>query len=585
MADFKGAEIGRYKVSSKIGEGGIAVVYKATDTHLDTDVAIKFLELEKLSTNASTTILKRFKIEAQKMAQLSHASIVRVTDFGEFEGTPYLVMPFMSGGSLKNKIGKPIPWREALILLRPIAEALAYTHKKNLIHRDIKPSNILINDSGQSMLSDFGIVKILESEETMDLTGTSMGIGTAEYMAPEQADSLNVDARVDVYSMGVVLFELISGKKPFPTDKTDTPVSIMIKHARDPLPPIQDIVHRLPEDVVALIEKALEKEPINRFQEMENFLDAMNKCLGFALIPTSPIGSNENGHSNFRKRIRESANKVTIWFNKLSNPLKIGISLLSIAVIGLGIFLPRLINPDNPETITEELLTTQEITSNPISTAEIPTPTPEVEPVIACEFIDKELINSEWKEVLCQTFSEGTTLEGWDVNEVNERIAVINTEVYKEHLGVRVALKQDSSNNVTTPVKDLRDFMMSVEGRLSGYSGNPYHQWGLALKVSETDYYVFKIDAKQSFSFILVRGNEKSNLTNTKFYSGINPIDQTNRLTVIVDNYNFQFYINGELVEEIRDNRLLAGDVGVYLGMYGSGTLDWEFDNFVIYQP
>ena len=390
MADFKGAEIGRYKVNTKIGEGGIAVVYKATDTHLDTDVAIKFLELEKLSTNASATILKRFKIEAQKMAQLSHASIVRVTDFGEFEGTPYLVMPFMSGGSLKNKLGKPIPWREAFVLLRPIAEALAYTHKKNLVHRDIKPSNILINDSGQSMLSDFGIVKILESEETMDLTGTSMGMGTAEYMAPEQADSLNVDARADVYSMGVVLYELISGKKPFPADKTDTPVSIMIKHARDPLPPIQEIVHGLPENVVALIEKALEKEPINRFQEMENFLDAMNKCLGFALIPTSMISSNNNGTSNFGKLIRESAGKVTIWFNKLSNPVKIGIPLLSIAVIGFGLFLPRLINQNNPEPNTEEPLATQEIMSIPI--AEISTATPEVVPVTACEFMDKGLL-------------------------------------------------------------------------------------------------------------------------------------------------------------------------------------------------
>ena len=163
MATFKGAEVGRYKIGEKVGEGGLAVVYKATDSNLDTEVAVKFLMLERLSIAASDVVRKRFKMEAQKMAQLSHANIVRVTDFGVHQGTPFLVMPYMAGGSLKEHLGKPIPWQETFTTLLPIAEALAYIHKKKMIHRDIKPANILITDSNQPMLSDFGIVKILES--------------------------------------------------------------------------------------------------------------------------------------------------------------------------------------------------------------------------------------------------------------------------------------------------------------------------------------------------------------------------------------------------------------------------------------
>ena len=207
------------------------------------------------------------------------------------------------------------------------------------------------------------------------------------------------------------------------------------------------------------------------------------------------------------------------------------------------------------------------------------------EPAAVCKVADTEAVLAEWQESFCQSFSEDTAAAEWEVNEISERVAEISTEVYRGHLGVRAVVKQSTSNYVTAPVSDLRDFMVSVEGRMSGYSGNPYHEWGMVLKESEDGYYIFKIDSNKRYYFQLIRGDQISNLSSKEMAEAILPLDQTNRLTVSVDNYMFRFYINGELADETRDNRLVQGKVGAYMKMGGNTTVDWEFDNFVIYTP
>jgi len=142
-------------------------------------------------------------------------------------------MDYLPGGTLKQRLGKPIPWQEAARLLIPVAEALEYAHEHGIVHRDVKPSNILLTEKGQPMLTDFGIAKILESEETAELTGTGMGVGTPEYMAPEQTSSKSVDQRADIYSLGIVLYEMVTGRKPF---IADTPLAVLFKQASEPLP-------------------------------------------------------------------------------------------------------------------------------------------------------------------------------------------------------------------------------------------------------------------------------------------------------------------------------------------------------------
>ena len=214
MADLSGRSLGRYNLLGRLGEGGMAVVYKAFDTRLETDVAVKVIRTEKLTEESKERTLKRFNREANLLARQTHPNIVSVTDFGEYEGMPYLFMPYLSGGTLKEQLGKPIAWNEAFRILTPIAHGLAYAHKRNIIHRDVKSSNILITDSGQPMLSDFGVAKILTIDDSMDLTNTGLGIGTPEYMAPEQWSG-KASPQSDQYSLGVVLYEMLTGRKPY----------------------------------------------------------------------------------------------------------------------------------------------------------------------------------------------------------------------------------------------------------------------------------------------------------------------------------------------------------------------------------
>jgi len=276
MADLSGQTLGRYHILEQLGEGGMAIVYKAYDTRLERDVAIKIIRKGAFPADHIERILKRFEREAKALARLSHPNILKIHDYGEHEGSPYLVMEYLPGGTLKQKMGRPIPWKEAIQLLLPIAEALDYAHSQNMIHRDVKPANILLTQRGQPMLTDFGIAKVLDLEETLELTGTSAALGTPEYMAPEQATAKSVDHRADIYSLGVVLYEMVTGRKPF---IADTPMAVLIKHATESLPRPRQFVPKLPDEVEKVLLKALAKQPENRYQNMKELVSAIKKML------------------------------------------------------------------------------------------------------------------------------------------------------------------------------------------------------------------------------------------------------------------------------------------------------------------
>ncbi len=271
MPSLIGQSIGRYHILEQLGEGGMATVYKAFDTRLERDVAIKVIRRNAFPVEQHELVLKRFEREAKALAKLNHPNIVGVIDYGEYEDAPYLVMPYFPGGTLKERLGKPIPWREAVRQLLPIAHALHYAHEQGIIHRDVKPSNVLITRSGEPMLSDFGIAKILEGGGTTALTGTGVGVGTPEYMAPEQWTG-QACVQSDIYSLGVIFYELVTGRKPY---VADTPAAILLKQATEPLPRPRQYAPELPDDVERILLKVLAHEPENRYQAMGDFAAAI----------------------------------------------------------------------------------------------------------------------------------------------------------------------------------------------------------------------------------------------------------------------------------------------------------------------
>jgi len=272
MQNYVGQQIDRYRITERLGMGGMAVVYKAYDTRLERDVAIKFIRTGEIPESQHDRIRKRFEQEARMQARFSHPNIVPAFDYGEYEGTPYLVLACVTGGTLKDRFEGAIPVKKALEILTPIADAAAYAHSMGVLHRDIKPSNILFSEDGTPMLTDFGIAKLLETTEAT-LTRTGMGVGTPEYMAPEQWQGKATQAS-DQYALGVVLYELLTGQKPF---TAETPLAVAMKQLNEPLPRLSTLNPAIPEELERILFKVLSKNPLNRFATMVEFHNVLQR--------------------------------------------------------------------------------------------------------------------------------------------------------------------------------------------------------------------------------------------------------------------------------------------------------------------
>src|SRR5512137_266590 len=245
-------KIGIYQIKSELGRGGMATVYLAYDPRFEREVALKVLPREMLHDPQFRT---RFEREAKTIALLEHPAIVPVYDFGEEDGQPYFVMRYMTGGSLADRIKKgPIPLTEAARIFSKIAPALDEAHAKGIIHRDIKPGNILFDQYNEPYIADFGIAKL--SESSVSVTGSAI-IGTPAYMSPEQAQGEEIDGRSDIYGLGIILFEMLTGQQPY---HGDTPMSVVVKQITDPVPHILDVRPDLPPDIEAIIGQAMAKD-------------------------------------------------------------------------------------------------------------------------------------------------------------------------------------------------------------------------------------------------------------------------------------------------------------------------------------
>jgi serine/threonine protein kinase len=263
-------KIGRYEIRAELGRGGMATVYRAYDPSFDREVAIKVLPRELLH---DPQFHDRFKREIKTIASLEHPAIVPVYDVGEDDGVPYFVMRYMTGGSLSNWIAKgKFSLQDAARIIERLASALAYAHKNGIVHRDLKPDNILFDNIGDPFISDFGVAKFTEA--STNLTGSGI-IGTPAYMSPEQAQGEPVDNRSDIYGLGVIIFQMLSGKQPY---NAATPMGVAVKHITEPVPEILKVNPSLPEATDAIIKTAMAKNKDNRFPTATALSQAMNKA-------------------------------------------------------------------------------------------------------------------------------------------------------------------------------------------------------------------------------------------------------------------------------------------------------------------
>src|SRR5918999_2304159 len=272
---------GRYRVLRKLGSGGMANVYLAEDGELGRQVAIKILNDRHA---ADDQFVERFRREAKNAAGLSHPNIVQIYDRGEAEGTYYIAMEYLEGQTLKELAGVrgPLPVRDAIAYTRQILAALRFAHRKGIVHRDIKPHNALIDDDGRLKVTDFGIARAGPASQ---MTEAGSIIGTAQYLSPEQARGGPIDQRSDLYSVGVVLYELLTGTVPF---TGDTPVEIAMKHLSSVPEPPSAKRAEIPRDLDLVVMRALAKDPSERYHSAEEMdADLRRVSRGVAISPAT----------------------------------------------------------------------------------------------------------------------------------------------------------------------------------------------------------------------------------------------------------------------------------------------------------
>ena len=262
---------GRYELEKLVGSGGMSNVFRAHDRLLERTVALKILHEQY---TRDDDYVERFRREARAVAQLAHPNIVTVIDRGEQDGRQYIVFEFVEGENLKEIVARgPVPVRVAVGLALQVARALSFAHDRGLVHRDVKPQNVLLNEDGQAKVTDFGIARSLDVQ---GVTQTGTVLGTSDYIAPEQARGQKVDPKTDIYSLGAVLYELLTGDVPFAGDNF---VAVAMRHVNEPAPSVLEHRPDCPVRLDLAIQRAMAKDPADRFESMDDFCAELEACL------------------------------------------------------------------------------------------------------------------------------------------------------------------------------------------------------------------------------------------------------------------------------------------------------------------
>jgi len=352
---------GRYRVDELVGRGGMATVYRGQDLTLGRTVAIKILKRELAADNAFRT---RFRLEAQAASRMSHPAIVRVYDAGEdveVDGdgsqhpVPFIVMELVQGRLLKDIIAAgPVTVPDAVRYVDGILEALEYSHRAGVVHRDIKPGNVMVTERGQVKVMDFGIARAV-SDSSSTVAETTAIIGTASYFSPEQAKGEPVDARADLYSAGVVLYELLTGRTPF---RGDTPVAVAYQHVSEaPVPP-SELVGSVPRSLDAVVLRALAKDPFQRFADAASFRETLDATVDgktpskrqVGALHSELYGANPRQAAETARSLRQLSTDTTMRRTQTGPPVAwIWTGVVVLAALLISVFIWVLISRPSAE--------------------------------------------------------------------------------------------------------------------------------------------------------------------------------------------------------------------------------------------
>ena len=355
--DLIGKRLGQYEIIDEIGRGGMATVYRARQASINRIIAIKVLPPQFMH---DPSFFERFKREVDVIAHLEHPHILPIYDYGEVDGLPFIAIRYLSGGSLADRLqAGPPPLAVLEKPLTQIADALDHAHRQGIIHRDLKPANILLDEHNNAYLTDFGIARVLNSS----LTGSAI-IGTPAYMSPEQAHGMHVDGRSDIYSLGVVLFQMVTGREPF---EATTPVAVLLKHISEPMPLARGLRPDTPPAMDDVIQKATAKAPGNRFQTATALSDAFRAALHnlplSSVAAALPVDSDAMTLIDLPATSPSAATQPPLVESPMPTPLQtpaprkrrsllpalavlIGVVVLA---LGLGLGLPQLLRQQQPD--------------------------------------------------------------------------------------------------------------------------------------------------------------------------------------------------------------------------------------------
>ena len=442
----------RYEIIEKIGNGGMATVYKARDLVLKRYVAVKILREEYTTDNE---FIKRFNTEAESAASLTHPNIVSVYDVGREGNLYYIVMELIKGKTLKEIIIEDgrMSWKWSVKIAKQIAQALETAHRNNIIHRDIKPHNIIITEDGTAKVTDFGIAKAV-SNSTITAFGTT--IGSVHYFSPEHARGGYTDAKSDIYSLGVVLYEMVTGKVPF---DADTPVSVALKHMQEkPVPPIE-LNPTIPQSLNDLILKAMEKDPSMRYNTATEMIEDLDKILK---NPEAEVGVVDKNQIRAR-RVQEKDTTNTSKFAKFKRYLEEhkGVKIVLIVAIFLIVFIASIgitlggLNSGKPKDILLPNFTNLTLDEAKAKAEEVKLNLNVSEEKYDVQIEEGKIISQDPKYQPNFTVKEGSTVnvvvsKGQEIVKVTKLVGKTKDEARKElkELGLDMEIEEVNSDDV-----------------------------------------------------------------------------------------------------------------------------------------